>query len=312
MAVSDWVADTRANINDGGLIHGMRHAARDAWPGLWRRAGKHVNFGRHYWNRDWDVLVMLDACRADVMQDVAPDHAFLPESVPSTYSAASMSGEWLERHTQSRFRGQMAETALVSANPHTRMDCLQPDEWAAVDEVWKHGWGDDVGTVPPRATTNAAIRQARHGSANKLIVWYMQPHQPFLDAEWSKGYDQATFGEGGNHGKCVWRQCRDGAVDREELWAAYRRTLNWVLEDVELLLENVDGEVAITADHANALGEWGIWGHPKHAPVPAVKRVPWVRTTATDTQSHDPGPADQTKSVTDAAVSERLDALGYA
>lgn len=310
MAVSDWVADTRRNIREGGVTHGMRHAARDAWPGLWRRAGQYVNYGATHWERDWDVLIMLDACRVDVMQEVATETEFLPDDIPSVYSAASMSHEWIEKHTQPEYRDNMAETALISANPHTRFDCVRDKDWTAVDEVWRHSWDDDVGTVPPRGVTDAAIRHARQDEAGKLIAWYMQPHQPFIGAEWSKGYDSETFGEGGNHGKCVWRQCRDGEVDAAELWSAYRRTLKWVLEDVAVLLENIDGTVVITADHANCLGEWGIYGHPRNAPVPTLKRVPWVELDATDTESHTP-PAEPAARAADDVVTDRLRNLGY-
>lgn len=310
MAVTDWLADIRDEARADGIASATRLAALDAWPGVLRRAGQCANYGEDFWARDWDVLVLLDACRHDAMQEAATEFDFLPDDIPSVYSSASMSEEWLERHTQPQYRDAMAETALVAANPHTR-DHVREGDWAAVDEVWRHAWDDDLGSIPPRAVTDAAIRQARTGDAERLIVWYMQPHQPFLDAEWSKGYDRATFGEGGNHGASVWRQCRDGAVDREELWAAYRRTLDWVLDDVQLLLENVEGTVAISADHGNALGEWGIYGHPKYAPVPAIKRVPWVERQAVDEETHDPRSTTGPTSLPESEVEERLADLGY-
>lgn len=310
MAVSDWLADIRAEAQRDGAASAARLAALDAWPGVLRRVGQYANYGDTVWQRDWDVLVVLDACRHDVMQEVAPRYDWLPDDVPAVYSAASMSEEWLEKHTQSHHQQALSRTALAAANPHTRFDCLRRDAWASVEEVWRHAWDDDLGTIPPRAVTDAAIRLAREDASEQLIAWYMQPHQPFLDAQWSRGYDRETFGEGGHHGECVWRQCRDGSVDRDDLWRAYRRTLEWALDDVQLLCENIDGTVAITADHANALGECGVWGHPKHAPVPACKCVPWIEMEATDTETHTPSRTDRGAEPAP-SVEERLTELGY-
>jgi hypothetical protein len=49
-----------------------------------------------------------------------------------------------------------------------------------------------------------------------------------------------------------------GDGDEEEIWESYIENLRYVLDHVEVLLENVDAEeVAISADHGNAKGEWG-------------------------------------------------------
>jgi hypothetical protein len=62
-----------------------------------------------------------------------------------------------------------------------------------------------------------------------------------------------------------------------------------VLDDVEILLENVDADtVAITADHGEAMGEWGFHSHNIGCPHPIVRKVPWVTTSATDTGSYEP------------------------
>jgi hypothetical protein len=78
-----------------------------------------------------------------------------------------------------------------------------------------------------------------------------------------------------------------GEVERDEVWSNYRANLEYVLDSVAVLLENVDGEVLITADHGNLLGEFGLYGHPDHVPIKALKRVPWCTTTARETGSHE-------------------------
>lgn len=313
MSLGDWVREHLiGGVREHGLRRGGRFAAQELAIGAGRRLGKHVNYGEPYWERDWDVLIMLDACRHDLMQEVAPAWGFLPDDIPATTSPASMSEEWLERHLQPRYAEDIAETALISANAFTRHDWVADAGWAEFDEVWKHSWSDAEGTVLPRPVTDAAIRTWRDTDAERMIVWYLQPHGPFVEAEWSQGFEKREIGNGAGIHKSVWRRLRDGDLTREQVWSAYRDNLQYVLEDVALLLENLAAEdVVITADHANCLGEWGVYGHPKYVPQPTLKRVPWVDVDAADLQTHDPAPAPEQAGVSDAVVEERLADLGY-
>jgi hypothetical protein len=88
--------------------------------------------------------------------------------------------------------------------------------------------------------------------------------------------------------------------------------LEYVLDDVALLLENMDAEtVVISADHGNALGEFGFYGHPPHSPLPSVRRVPWVETTATDSGDYEPTQEADGEVPTGEEVESRLKDLGY-
>ena len=86
-----------------------------------------------------------------------------------------------------------------------------------------------------------------------------------------------------------------------------------VLNEVERLVKHVSGSIVITADHANAIGEFGQYGHPGYVPVPALKRVPWVELTGEGTpynpdelSSEEPEMGDS-----DEMVRDRLESLGY-
>ncbi len=72
------------------------------------------------------------------------------------------------------------------------------------------------------------------------------------------------------------------------MWEDYRSNLEYALDSVRTLLKSVDGDVVITADHGNLLGEFGLYGHPDYVPVPALKRVPWCRTTAENEGKYEP------------------------
>lgn len=320
MTFTDWLHETRTDIQEHGLVTGSRFAAQEFAIGAGRRLGQHLNYGRTVWDDDWDVLILLDACRWDLMQEVASAWEFLPAEVPATYAAASMSEEWLERHITPDHQSEIERTALVAANAFTRNDWVRDADWASLDEVWTHSWSDDHGTVLPRPVTDAAIRHWRASrgdpghATEQMIVWYLQPHAPFIDADWSEGFDKREIGDGQGDHKSVWYQYRDGELSSAQLWNAYRQNLNHVLADVDLLLSNLEAEsVVITSDHANCLGEWGVYGHPKYVPVPALKRVPWVETTACDARTHDPAPAPAEEGDRPSAdtVDERLRQLGY-
>jgi hypothetical protein len=64
----------------------------------------------------------------------------------------------------------------------------------------------------------------------------------------------------------------------------------------------------ISADHGNLFGEWGQFGHPIGFLHPAVRRVPWIETTAKDLETYKPAskPEQETHEVED-----MLKNLGY-
>ena len=86
--------------------------------------------------------------------------------------------------------------------------------------------------------------------------------------------------------------------------------LRWVLDDLELLLNNIDrNKVIITSDHGEAFGEYGIYMHHPGSLHPHVRNVPWSVTTATD--NHEYQPDFNPESMSDRSVEDTLSALGY-
>jgi hypothetical protein len=285
--------------------------------------------GTPIFERDWDLCVVLDACRTDALAAVADEYDFLADR-GAVWSVGSTSGEWVAHTFDRRYADAIGETAYVTANPHSKAvlrnrvvppqyvatpatwpvwDPVRPGDLGALTEVWAEARPERLGVVPPRTMTDYAIRQARAGDQDRLLVHYMQPHAPYvaghLDGEGSvPDADAAPFDA-----------LRAGTIDRETAWARYLDTLRLALDEVAVLLENVDAErVVVTADHGEAFGEWGFYEHPVGCPHPAVKRVPWVETTATDRGTRDPaavasGTAEGSSPAPD--VAEQLRDLGY-
>jgi hypothetical protein len=77
-----------------------------------------------------------------------------------------------------------------------------------------------------------------------------------------------------------------------------------------VFLDNADAEtVLITADHGNALGEWGLYGHAGGMPTSAMRDVPLVETTASDSGTYEPEVEPETTS--EESLKEKLRDLGY-
>jgi len=307
MGLIEWVRRTRKNIRSHGA-EGIRDAADDLYGGLWRTVGWHVPRGTNIYEFDWDALVILDACRVDLMQEVQEKYSFINE-VGSITSIGSMSQEWMAKTFCETYADEIARTAYVTANVFSDEE-LSKDDFEELDEVWRYGWDEEAGVVPPRPVTDRAISIAREHSPDRLIVHYMQPHHPFIGDETVRaaGVDADPFGKQG--GETVVDALRKGQISRSEFWRCYRSNLEFVLEDVALLLSNLDAaRVVLTADHGDALGEWGIYDHPAGCLHPAVAEVPWIETSATDTGDYEPDL--RRDNGREASVTDRLRSLGY-
>ena len=273
--------------------------------------GRRLDHGTNVYEREWDVLVVLDGCRADILRSVAPDVGFLG-SVETVRSVGSSSSEWLEN----TFLGhpETEHTAMVTGNTWTDR-YLDAEAFAALDEVWKYAWDEALATVPAAAVTDRAIALARERAPERLVVHYMQPHHPFVPAPLDGDDGLARTGDHSNAAN-PWVSLRRGETAVERVWAAYEANLRYVLESVGTLLDSVDGRVAITADHGNLFGEWGLYGHPMHTPVPALLAVPWAETTGVDSGRFEPGLTPPERLPVSRVYGadgdrDRLDALGY-
>lgn len=274
----------------------------EKYKGFWRKLGQFVNYGTSLYNHEWDMAIILDACRWDLMAEVADEYEFLTDEW--RYSCASSSGEWHVKTFDSKYAKEMSKTALVSANLHTDVK-LSENQFALLDEVWKHSFDEEEGTIPPEAVTNCAIRAYREDKPERMIVHYMQPHTPFRANPYYKSIpvniDYTPW-------DTAWDKLRKGETTRDELWPHYLENLRYVLDSVKILLNSVTyDEVIITSDHGNLLGEFGLYGHPQFVPLPSLKRVPWITTSAHDTSEYEL----QKRKRTAVPKAEQLKALGY-
>ncbi|SDF26623.1 hypothetical protein SAMN04488067_10333 [Halorubrum xinjiangense] len=332
--VREWLAKARAVMDDDDVAGGLKLGAYYLYVGLWLTLSTRVRFATPAFEREWDLLVVLDTCRTDALAAVADEYDFLDDR-DSVRSPGSTSGEWVAHTFDRAYADEISRTAYVTANPHSNAvlrdrllppqyvpapatwpdwDPVAPDEVGLLDEVWADARDDRLGVVPPATVTDRAIAAGREADLDRLVVHYMQPHAPYIAG--------VVDGEDPLSEACAepFEALRRGEVDREEMWDSYLDNLRLALDEVESLLENVDAErVVITADHGEAFGEWGFYEHPVGCPLPAVKRVPWVETTATDRGTRSPTPAASESAASESVASdpaerdvdEQLRDLGY-
>lgn len=337
MTFVEWVTQTVQNIRRKPW-QGTKESLYQLYLGLWRRVGQLYNFGTPIYGEEWDILVVLDACRADLMSEVAAEYEFLDGR--ATNSVASTSSEWMYKNFDTKlYLESIRETAYITGNPFTDevffrhqcpacgagrsrvageqcTDCgndqtperVADHEFPILEEIWRYAWDDALGTIPPEPLTDRAIDVWRDASPSRMIVHYMQPHHPFVGGDIDTHLDPEGFGEMGR--ESVWDLLRNDEVEGDDVWRDYVSNLQFVLDDVARLLKNVDADrVVITADHGNAMGEWFLYGHYNNVPLSAMKRVPWCVTTAENQECSDPDPIDRAIETED--VEERLSDLGY-
>jgi hypothetical protein len=290
--------------------------------------------GTNVFTRDWDLLLVLDCCRVDAIRAVADEYDFITD-VGSITSVGSATSEWVSQTFHSKHRDEVATTAYLSGNGHSRKVLEEgfepeynrdagfaPTAWGTVEaselgyleHVWEYAnyfeSGEGKAYVDPELMTDRTIEFYReHGDEyDRVISHYIPPHPPYIGHAHRDGRDDLY-----DYEWSPWDYMRNGGCF-ETVWEVYLSEVRSALDAIEVLLSNVDAEkVVITADHGEAMGEHGLYSHPEGALHPKVKRVPWVETTATDERTRSPNVIAEVEESTERAnLEEHLQALGYA
>jgi hypothetical protein len=262
-------------------------------------------------DRDWDNLVLLDACRYDVFRESSFDDG----TVGWCWSDGSNSEEFIEYSVRN---GPLRDVVWVTANPWVSR---YRDAIFKVVDVWDDGWDDDLETVPPEEVTARAQTAAAEYPHKRVVAHYMQPHYPFIGDSRRQLPDHATFTGGGVRAdrrskQTIWEQLRNGTVSGEAVWNAYAENLEVTLPAVSRLVDRLDGKSVVTADHGNAFGHRGfpvpvrVFGHPRGLRYESLVKVPWVEFPA-DERRDIRAEKIRTGSEASGAIGQRLESLGY-
>lgn len=261
---------------------------------------------------DWDNLIILDGCRYDVFSE----ESNLPGTLQQRISGGSESWEFLSRN----FDGMNChDTVYITANPHWYK--LESDTFYDVVDLLNEEWDTEKGTVLPEDVTKRTKEIATEFPNKRLIIHFMQPHFPFLGPTAEdldhKGLTIHLEDEREAAPPNIWDAARRGEVATETVQTAYRENLQIVLNQVDALIDHLEGRTVVTADHGNLIGETlepvpvSGFGHPKNFYAPGLVNVPWnVIDAGTSKNIIAEEPLDST-SVDDEKIEDRLQALGY-
>lgn len=304
MSLAYWYNNTKTEINDFGFYGGLKSSIKSLNRGLKARAtwAMYPDINEtNVLNHDWDGLIVLDACRPDYLEMVADEYAFIPQHVPRTYSNASWSQQWYQRTFTDDYVDTVADIGLVTSNPFA--DGFVDERYGIQDTDFYHFaqiYDENTGQVNPEVMTDQTLNEIREHDIDTFITHYMQPHEP---------YRKLDKTESGNYS--LWPRIYSGKISPKEAKMIYLDNIRWVLDEIADLIENVSGTIIITADHAELLGEYGMWGHPRKCHIPKLRTVPWIQIEAgevnktRDTDNTEPLENDQLDR------DEMLSALGY-
>lgn len=268
-------------------------------------------------DEDWDTLIILDACRYDMFEEV--NH--LDGSLEHRISLGSTSEEFLERNFTDE---KHHDTVYVNANPYVPYLGLDEGTFHAVVDLLSE-WDDEVQTVQPKTVADAASEAHREYPNKRLIVHFMQPHAPFIGETgrqlgadgWNPDWEDSTF-----NGVSIWQQLRNQSnqveLELDCIWKAYKENLELVLGQVETLLTKLDGRIVITSDHGNLVGERLTpiptkrkFGHPLGVYHPNLVKVPWLWVETERRREIKAEPPEENSQVEKELTEERLRILGY-
>lgn len=317
-----------------GIVPAMKYAWWDVATWVGGQVYSRINgLGDRIWDDEWDICVVLDACRADLWSELTTDYPRYRQSNDWGWSVGSASQEWYGQtfDPEADLGVDLSTIGVVSANPFAGKSSswkhhylrgatpLHERGFAFVDYVFEDSWGCEVegkylDVTHPGDVTDRAWEAWQREDVEKLVVHYMQPHIPFRSRPgwFGKREELENFGEAdAEEGENTWKQLRDGNLPEDEFWNAYRDNLEWGLLEVERLREAVHAEILVTSDHGNATGEFGIWGHPPGKHIPSLRRVPWVHVEGAGKENIDPIDRSVDTDDHEKDIEEKLEALGY-
>lgn len=273
---------------------------------LAERADSRISFGRNIFHYEWDVCVILDACRMDLMMEFGPTHNCweLFDSVNPAYTLASATPDWISRTLEGADDKILESTVYISSTGMINKGPL--NKLGVVDEVWRYASGEK--DVPPISPVTERAAEYIHNDDNlRVVIHYTLPHAPFPHCP--QKYHPSDDYEGYNTQK-VWQGLEDGRFDPEEVWEDYGQALLRGLDEVERLLLDSTNDFLITSDHANLFGEYHLYGHPTGYALPALRRVPWIKSKGKGDQPISLRTRDEFGD-SGRDIEEHLDVLGY-
>lgn len=264
------------------------------------RYGEYMKDGMDIISEDWDNLIILDACRFDFFQEAVSIDGQLQER----YSRASKTPEFIRATFSDR---ELLDTVYISANPwygrlkddiNAKIFLYQSVKFDSFENTTCH----------PEIVTKTAVNAAEQYPNKRLIVHYLQPHDPYFDENGNELFELPST--------CPWFNKFRGC-SQEDIIQAYDANLSFVMTYVEKLVDGLQGKTVITADHGEMLGERMApiplrkYEHPEGIYVEPLLKVPWFELNYDERKNIVSAEEPQDFEGDEEMFEERLRNLGY-
>jgi len=227
---------------------------------------------------EWDVLVILDACRYDTFKDNVKMLGVDYELTRVT-SLGSCTMEWFVN----TFTKRIPRTVYVSGNPYIGnysntfkgKEYCPPRIFSVVKDAFIEGWRkiNGVYTVDPEYIMKLSILMSMFFKGYRLIIHFLQPHAPYPLSPYLRKY---FVNERTRPDFKLWEALKRGELNPEKVRKEYEKNLKWALTYVKRLIKSFKGKrIVITSDHGECFGEHGLYGHPCGVRVQELIDVPW-------------------------------------
>lgn len=213
---------------------------------------------------EWDYLIVLDACRYDYFSELN----WIEGELESKRSRGSTTAEWLREN----FSGQHQDIVYISANPHlsdTEHTSLKPNQLHDTFQPYMKDECIEFGATKAECVTETAKKAARKYPDKRLVIHYIQPHAPYIG--------EKRIGKGSLY------ELYSKVTSKEKIQEAYKSNLKYVLESVEDLVNTISGQIIVTADHGEMLGEKGVYAHAEGLYFKELVKVPWLKISKEET-----------------------------
>lgn len=232
-------------------------------------------------NTDWQTLIILDAARYDYFKKLNKFKGKLIKArsrAPHTY-------RWLEETFPDKYNW-----TYFSAHPYInsipmRKSWNARDHFKSIVSIWAYAWNDELGTVHPHSVG----RMLELVDYEKAVIHYIQPHGPWIGkTRWAVPW---TLEQHEKHGVMADYVAQVVKPEPKMMRKYYRDNLKLVLYSIDKFRDNFKGQVIITADHGEMLGEKGLYLHKENYPKWAddlLREVPffiWDRSPSSDQRS---------------------------
>jgi len=259
---------------------------------------------------EWDIAIILDACRYDTFQEVY--RRYLPPGRLEKRIGASDTLDWLH----SVFGKETACDNIVYVSGHPGINGKgvvwisfnANEKFCKVYDAWFTGWDWKIGTTLPSEVVKTAFQARKEYPDKKMIIHFVQPHFPYRKAPCPSTYSDLK-GVKGNPKldylaqklfrvlginfsrfrtsywtirKILNLKCEDlnefywRNYTVEALRKLYRDNLEWALDYVKTIVKEFNySKIVVTSDHGEAFGENGEFFHLYKTKNPVVRLVPY-------------------------------------